>query len=59
LPDGSGPELIGQLAKQEPAIPVMFFSIHEIANTRVNVKQTFMKGRYSPKILLDTICRSD
>jgi DNA-binding response OmpR family regulator len=57
LPDGSGSELIGQLAKQDPTIPVIVFSAHEIANTMVNVKQTFMKGRYSPKILLDTITK--
>lgn len=57
LPDGSGSELIGQLAKQAPTIPVIVFSAHEIANTMVNVKQTFMKGRYSPKILLDTITK--
>lgn len=57
LPDGSGSELISQLAKQDPTIPVIVFSAHEIANTMVNVKQTFMKGRYSPKIMLDTITK--
>jgi len=57
LPDGSGSELIAQLAKQDPSIPIIVFSAHEIANTMLNVKQTFLKNRYSPKIFLDTISK--
>ncbi|MBI3187600.1 MAG: response regulator [Gammaproteobacteria bacterium] len=57
LPDGSGSELIGQLAKQDPSIPIIVFSAHEIANTMLNVKQTFLKNRYSPKIFLDTVTK--
>ena len=57
LPDGSGSELISQLAKQHASIPIIVFSAHEIDNTMVNVKQTFLKGRYSPKILLDKITK--
>ena len=57
LPDGSGSELITQLEKQHASIPIIVFSAHEIVNTMVNVKATFLKGRYSPKILLDTISK--
>lgn len=55
LPDGSGSELISQLAKHDSDIPVIVFSAHEIANTMVNVKHIFLKSRHSPKILLDAV----
>jgi DNA-binding NtrC family response regulator len=55
LPDGSGSELIAQMAKQAPDIPVIVFSAHEIANTMLNVKHMFLKNRFSPKLLLDVI----
>lgn len=55
LPDGSGSEIISRLAKQDPGIPIIVFSAHELADAMVNVKHTFLKHRYSPKILLDTI----
>ena len=57
LPDGSGSELINQMAKQNPSIPVIVFSSHEISNTMVNVKHIFIKRRFSPQILHDTVAK--
>jgi DNA-binding NtrC family response regulator len=44
LPDGSGSELVIELAKQHPAIPVVVFSAHEITGTVINVSHVFVKG---------------
>jgi DNA-binding NtrC family response regulator len=55
LPDGSGSELIHEMATQDPSIPIVVFSGHEIANTMQNVKATFLKARFSRQKLVDTV----
>ena len=57
LPDGSGSELVSQLAKHSPAIPVIIFSSHEIANTLTNVKHRFHKTHFTDTILIETVSK--
>ena len=55
LPDGSGSELIFELAEQHPSIPVVVFSVHEVTDTMINVKRVFVKGRFVDEALVDTV----
>jgi DNA-binding response OmpR family regulator len=55
LPDGSGSDLIGELAAQDPTIPIIIFSAHDITNTAINVKRVFVKGQYNEQDLIKTI----
>lgn len=55
LPDGSGSELINYLATHDRSIPIIVFSEHEISNTMVNVKSIFVKSRFSPKLLVESV----
>lgn len=55
LPDGSGADLVVELAKQNPPTPVVVFSAHEISNTMVNVSEVFVKGRFQEKAFVESI----
>jgi DNA-binding NtrC family response regulator len=55
LPDGSGSDLIHDLAAQDPTIPVIVFSAHDITNTMVNVNKVFVKGHFNEKDLIETV----
>lgn len=55
LPDGSGSELVVDLAKQHASIPVVVFSAHEITDTMINVNRAFVKGRFLEKDLLEAV----
>ena len=55
LPDGSGSELINELARQDPSIPIIVLSTHEISNTLDNVKQVFQKTHFDKKNLTDAV----
>ncbi len=57
LPDGSGSELVAELATDNPSIPVIVFSAHEITETMNNVKKAFVKGRFVEAALIDTVRR--
>ena len=55
LPDGSGSDLIGELAAQDPTIPIIIFSAHDITNTMINVSKVFVKGQYNEQDLIKTV----
>lgn len=55
LPDGSGSELVIELAKQNPSIPVVVFSAHEITGTLINVSRVFVKGRFVDQDFVDAV----
>jgi DNA-binding NtrC family response regulator len=55
LPDGSGSDLINELAAQDPPIPVIVFSAHDITNTMVNVSKVFVKGRFKEQDLIEAV----
>lgn len=55
LPDGSGSDLIKELAAQHPTIPVIVFSAHDITNTMVNVSKVFVKGHFNEQDLVEAV----
>lgn len=55
LPDGSGSDLIKELAAQYPTIPVIVFSAHDITNTMVNVNKVFVKGHLNEQDLVESV----
>jgi DNA-binding response OmpR family regulator len=55
LPDGSGSDLIKELAAQDPTIPVIVFSAHDITNTMVNVSKVFVKGHFNEQDLIKAV----
>jgi DNA-binding response OmpR family regulator len=55
LPDGSGSDLIHELAVQDPTIPVIVFSAHDITNTMINVSKVFVKGRFNEQDLIEAV----
>lgn len=55
LPDGSGSELVTELATQHPSVPVVVFSTHEVTDTMINVNRAFVKGRFREQDLLETV----
>jgi len=55
LPDGSGSDLINELAAQDPPIPVIVFSAHELTNNMVNVRNVFVKGHFREQDLIDVV----
>ena len=55
LPDGSGSELVSELAEKYPSIPVIVFSAHEVTDTMKNVVRVFVKGRFVDQELTDTV----
>ena len=46
LPDGSGSELVAELEANDPNLPIVVFSSHEITDAMNNVKRAFMKTRF-------------
>lgn len=55
LPDGSGSDLINELAAHVPPIPVIVFSAHELSDNMVNVRKVFVKGHFREQDLIDTV----
>ncbi len=55
LPDGSGSDLVRELAVQDPTIPIIVFSAHDITNTMINVSRVFVKGQYSEQELIKAV----
>jgi CheY-like chemotaxis protein len=55
LPDGSGSDLINELAEHKPPVPVIVFSAHELTNNMVNVKNVFVKGHFSEQDLTEAV----
>lgn len=55
LPDGSGSDLINELAAHDPPIPVIVFSAHELSNNMVNVMNVFVKGHFREQDLIDAV----
>lgn len=55
LPDGSGSDLIHELAEQDPTIPIIIFSAHDISDTLVNVSKVFVKGQYNEQDLIKAV----
>ena len=55
LPDGSGSELVAELARNNSTLPIIVFSSHEISDTIINVDRVFVKGRYKEQDLIDTV----
>jgi DNA-binding response OmpR family regulator len=55
LPDGSGSDLIRELAEKDPTIPIIIFSAHDITSSMVNVNKVFVKGQYSEQDLIKTV----
>lgn len=55
LPDGSGSEIVIELAKQHPSVPVIVFSAHEITDSMINVKHVFVKGKFVEQDLTDAV----
>lgn len=55
LPDGSGSELVTEIAEQHPEVPIVVVSAHEITDTMKNVRRVFLKGRFAGQELADTV----
>lgn len=55
LPDGSGSDLINELAAKDPTIPIIIFSAHDITNNMINVSRVFVKGQYSEQELIKAV----
>lgn len=55
LPDGSGSDLVRELAVQDPTIPIIVFSAHDITNSMINVNRVFVKGQYSEQELIKAV----
>jgi DNA-binding response OmpR family regulator len=55
LPDGSGSDLINELAEKDPTIPIIIFSAHDITNTMINVSKVFVKGQYIEQDLIKAV----
>jgi DNA-binding NtrC family response regulator len=55
LPDGSGSDLVNELAAHDPPIPVIVFSAHELSNNMVNVRNVFVKGHFREQDLIDAV----
>ena len=55
LPDGSGSDLIRELAEHDPTIPIIIFSAHDITSSMVNVSKVFVKGQFSEQDLVKTV----
>lgn len=55
LPDGSGLELVEELNTQQPAIPIVIFSSHDITNPGANVAKVFEKGHFSENNLINAV----
>lgn len=57
LPDGSGSEIIIEMAKLKPDMPIIVFSAHEIADNIRHVEAVFLKGRFKEKELHHAVRR--
>jgi len=55
LPDGSGSDLVNELAAHVPPIPVIVFSAHELSDNMVNVRNVFVKGHFREQALIDAV----
>lgn len=55
LPDGSGSELIAEMARLDPSIPVIALCSHELSANMVNVKQVYDKTQLDKQQLTETV----
>ncbi len=55
LPDGSGSDLIHELAEQDATIPIIVFSAHDITSTMINVSKVFVKGQLNEQELIGAV----
>lgn len=55
LPDGSGSDLIHELAEKYPTTPIIIFSAHDISDSLVNVSKVFVKGQYNEQDLIKAV----
>lgn len=55
LPDGSGSDLINELAAHVPPIPAIVFSAHELSDNMVNVRNVFVKGHFREQDLINAV----
>ena len=46
LPDGSGTTLVSDIAAENPSLPIIVLSAHDISSTMVNVDHVYLKGRF-------------
>lgn len=55
LPDGTGMEIVNELAVHHPEIPIVIFSVEKTPGEIANVAKAFQKGAFSERSLIDTI----
>lgn len=55
LPDGTGMEIVNELAVHHPEIPIVIFSIEKTPGDIANVAKIFQKGAFSERSLINAI----